>query len=128
MSGPDVLIVSHDIVATHMAGPGIRYQGLARVLARSFDVTLAIPGETDLDEQDVALWPYRRNEWASLAPVAHRARVIVAPGDSLVEFPALEALPSPLVVDGYDPHTLETLAMWGSEAVSVQDARYGARL
>ncbi|MFN2224955.1 MAG: glycosyltransferase [Anaerolineae bacterium] len=128
MIRPEILIVSHDIVAAQMAGPGIRYRGLARVLARSFNVTLAVPGDSDLDDEPFALWPYRRDEWATLAPAAHRARVIIAPGDSLADFAALEGLPGPLVVDGYDPHTLETLAMWRGEAPAFQDVQHGARL
>lgn len=123
-----ILIVSHDVVAAHMAGPGIRYRGLARALAHAFDVTLAVPGDTDLDGESFAFWPYRRGEWATLAPAAHRARILVAPGDSLAEFPALERLPIPLVVDGYDPHTLETLALWQGEAQDIQRVRYEARL
>lgn len=111
-----------------MAGPGIRYRELARALAPSFEVTLAIPNDTDLSGQPFALWPYHRAQWASLAPAAHRAQVIVAPGDSLAEFPALETLPAILVVDGYDPHTLETLALWSDEPLEVQADRHEARL
>ncbi len=128
MSKEEILIISHDIVGRRMAGPGIRYSELARVLADSFHVTLAVPGTTDLKEQAFAICPYCRGEWSSLAPAAHRAHVIVTPGDSLSEFPVLETLPTPLVVDGYDPHTLETLALWSGEPLDVQTARHGARL
>ena len=39
-----VLIVSHDVVGARMAGPGIRYWELGRVLAQHCRVTLAVPG------------------------------------------------------------------------------------
>ena len=128
MSTSRVLIVSHDVTGRCMAGPGIRYVELARVLAHSFDVTLAIPGHAGLGEQPFALWPYDPNVWTSLAPAAHHAQVIVAPGDCLGDFPSLEMLPTPLVVDGYDPHTLETLALWRGETLEVQTTRHEARL
>ena len=128
MSERHILIISHDRVGRHMAGPGIRYRELARVLARHFPVTLAVPDQADLDAQPFAVWPYHRAQWASLAPAANRAHVIVAPGDSLADFPALEKLPAPLVVDGYDPHTLETLALWRGEPLDVQTTRHTARL
>ncbi len=129
MSRPHVLVISHDRVGRHMAGPGIRYRELARVLARTFDVTLAVPGDVEaLEAQPFDVWPYRRGQWPSLADAAHRADVLVAPGDSLAEFPALEHLPIPLVVDGYDPHTLETLALWSGEPQDVQATRHEARL
>ncbi len=48
---PSLLILSHDVVGSQMAGPGIRYYHLARVLARELPVTLAVPGHStnDLD-------------------------------------------------------------------------------
>ena len=38
-----LLVISHDVVDTRMAGPGIRYWEMARALARRLDVTLAHP-------------------------------------------------------------------------------------
>jgi len=126
--GTRVLIISHDRVGQHIAGPGIRYRELARVLANHFQITLAVPSTTDLPAQPFAVWPYRPDRWDSLAAAAQRAEVIIAPGDILVALPALSELPTPLVVDGYDPHTLETLALWVAEPPSVQMARYRQRL
>jgi glycosyltransferase involved in cell wall biosynthesis len=128
MSDPRVLVISHDQVGRHMAGPGIRYREIARTLAQHLPTTLATPGEADLGEQPFAVWPYRRSEWASLAPVANSVQVIVTPGDSLAEFPTLEKLRTPLVVDGYDPHGLETLALWASQPLDAQTAHHDARL
>lgn len=123
-----VLVVSHDVVDARMAGPGIRYRELSRVLAQHFHVTLAVPGQTGLAGQAFGVWPYRRGQWQSLAPTANQADVLVACGDSLAEFPALTELGTPLVIDGYDPHTLETLALWAAEAGPVQAVRHGERL
>ena len=106
-----VLVVSHDVVGSRMAGPGIRYWELARVLSRHFQVTLAVPGEADLPVTDVQLWPYDPGRWDSLAPAVERADAVLLCGDVLAWFPMVQEAGVPLVVDGYDPHTLETLAL-----------------
>lgn len=115
-----VLIISHDIVDAKMAGPGVRYWELAHVLAREFRVTLAVPGETTFHRSDaMSLWTYRLGQWSSLAPVVERASAILLCGDVLMWFPRLERIGIPLIVDGYDPHTLETLALFaGSPELS----------
>jgi glycosyltransferase involved in cell wall biosynthesis len=107
-----VLIVSHDIVGPRMAGPGIRYWELARVLGHYFEVTLAVPEEINLSTADVHLWPYDPSRWDSLAPAVERAETILLCGDVLAWFPMLEEAGLPLIVDGYDPHPLETLELF----------------
>jgi len=128
MSSKPILVISHDVAGKRSAGPGIRYRELAGVLARNFEVTLAVPGQTDPEGLSFAVWPYRRDQWSTLVRAAQRAHVILACGDSLVDFPALARLNIPLVVDGYDPHSLETLALWAEQPVPFQAARHGERL
>jgi GT2 family glycosyltransferase/glycosyltransferase involved in cell wall biosynthesis len=123
-----ILIISHDIVGPYLAGPGIRYRELARVLAQESTVTLATPGEARPGEMPFETWSYSPGQWNTLAPAANRADVIVACGDTLAQFPALSALGTPLVVDGYDPHTLEGLAMWAGDADGAQVRRHEERL
>lgn len=107
-----VLIISHDIVGPRMAGPGIRYWELGRVLSHYFGVTLAVPGEADLPTTDVHLWTYDPGQWDSLVPAVEQADAILLCGDILAWFPILEGIGIPLIVDGYDPHPLETLEMF----------------
>ena len=107
-----VLIISHDTVGQRMAGPGIRYWELARVLAEHFLVTLAVPGTPRLSAAGFHLWPYELGQWRSLARAAEQAAVVLLCGDVLDQFPMLEKAEIPLIVDGYDPHTLETLALF----------------
>jgi glycosyltransferase involved in cell wall biosynthesis/SAM-dependent methyltransferase len=123
-----VLVISHDQVGRHMAGPGIRYRELARVLSQHFQVTLAVPGEPGMWDHPFVVWPYQRGRWDSISSAIRRANVVVACGDTLADFPALADLPMPLVIDGYDPHTLETLALWAGEPADVQAARHAKRL
>ena len=128
MSSKPILVISHDVAGKRPAGPGIRYRALAGVLARHFEVTLAVPGQADPEGLSFAVWPYQRGEWSTLIHAAQRAHVILACGDSLADFPALAHLGIPLIIDGYDPHSLETLALWAEQPVPFQAARHGERL
>jgi len=123
-----VLIVSHDVVGPRMAGPGIRYWELAHVLARHFQVTLAAPGEMRLSTTGVHLWPYDLHRWDSLAPAVERAEAILLCGDVLAWFPTLTEAGMPLIVDGYDPHTLETLELFAGTPEQEQRHRERERI
>ena len=107
-----VLVISHDVVGPRMAGPGIRYRELACVLSRHFEVTLAVPGDAHLPSTDFRLWPYDPTRWESLISAVERAEAILLCGDVLAWFPSLEQAGVPLIVDGYDPHPLETLELF----------------
>lgn len=132
MSSRPILVISHDVVGRHLAGPGIRAWHLARVLAGHRPVILAVPGPdrpaVPAERPPFDVWPYQPGDWSTLAPAAQHAAAILVAGDSLVQFPALEHLHIPLIVDGYDPHTLETLALWAAEDSAVQAANHGQRL
>ena len=95
------------------------------MLARHFRVILALPNPPDLEAEEVELWPYKWQDWPSLAGAVRRADVLLAGGDVLDCFPQLQALPIPLVVDGYDPHTVETLALF--DGTPQQDALHRKR-
>ena len=121
-----VLIVSHDVVDVRMAGPGIRYWELARVLAERCPVTLAVPEGTALRSPDgVQLRTYEPGRWDSLAPMVGDAAAILLSGDVLAWFPTLHENGCPLIIDGYDPHTVETLALFAGSPV--QRERHEAR-
>jgi glycosyltransferase involved in cell wall biosynthesis len=107
-----VLIISHDVVGIKMAGPGIRYWELARVLARRFSVILAVPNKSALKGDRFRILDYDRGRWSTVDEAVADADVIIACGDTLSDFPILCELEKPLVIDAYDPHTLETLEMY----------------
>jgi glycosyltransferase involved in cell wall biosynthesis len=109
---PRLLIISHDIVGPVMAGPGIRYAHLARVLAQHVPTTLAVPG----DAPPAGTYPftvvaYRRRDWPSLAAQVAAADVCLFPSDVADELPQLAHSRACLVVDGYDPLMAEWLAL-----------------
>ena len=113
--GP-VLIICHDVVGPHMAGPGIRYTALAQELSREFPVVLAAPeGSTWKADAPFRFVTYRLSEDQALAQEAQAARAILIPALWLAHFPGLQESETPLVIDGYDPFVAETLALGGDE-------------
>gem|GEM_PF-216174 len=113
-----VLVISHDVVGAQMAGPGIRYYHLARVLAREFPVTLAVPTNSTLTTEFTIL-TYSSGRDPVLEDAIRNARVVVAPALWLAQSPAIVDSQVPLVVDGYDPYVAETLLLH-PDAVSHQ--------
>ena len=123
-----VLVISHDIVGRKMAGPGIRYWQLARVLTECCDVTLAVPNDVSglsANVSGLTVQEYSLGDWSTLEPFVRNSDVMLLCGDTLAMFPALQYSHKPVVVDGYDPHTLETLALFNGMAE--QDSRYSER-
>ncbi len=117
---PRLLIISHDIVAEKMAGPGMRYLEMARTLSPHLPVTLAIPNQAELSVAGVTLAPYRFDQPASLQRLAQESDVILLSSFILDKFPFLAGLPVRFVVDLYDPLVLENLHIYQGEAVDVQ--------
>ena len=107
-----ILIISHEIVGQCMAGPGIRYFHLARILSREFDVTLAIPNKVSANFDDVPfqIKSYQQQDWASIESLVNLASVVIFPSDIASNFPQLAESEASLVVDGYDPLLAEWLA------------------
>jgi len=95
-----------------MAGPGIRYAHLARVLSREFKVILAAPENATNFTNSVVL-PYASGEDTLLEEAIRSARVIIIPAVQVVSIPVLRSVQAPLVVDGYDPFIAETLYLGG---------------
>jgi glycosyltransferase involved in cell wall biosynthesis len=108
------VIISHDVVGRRMAGPGIRYYHLARVLARQFKVILIVPAESTLaSPENFLVLTYRSGEEAALEEAVQQARVILAPAVWLAQMPSILQSSAQLVIDGYDPFWAETLFLRG---------------
>jgi hypothetical protein len=125
---PRVVILSHDVVGPKMAGPGIRYFHLARVLAAHARVTLAAPGATPPEIGDV---PFTLAAWSSgqdLVALTAQAEVVLAPSDLVGVHPQIGDSPAALVIDGYDPLLSEWLAMHHHLPLDTQRALWQIRL
>jgi len=118
-----ILVISHDVVGRHMAGPGIRYYHLARTLSAVAPVRLAVPNECDLDmPPGVNLLIYRSPTDLGLAQALALASSVIVPAGWLSAIPALSATFTPIVVDGYDPFVAETLSLRPEEVDNLQAA------
>jgi hypothetical protein len=114
LSGRDyILIISHDVVGSQMAGPGIRYYHLARVLARHFEVVLAIPHGMpfEMDVRDFIPVHYSRKDWNSIKHLVKEAKIIIFHSVIASDFPQLMSCEAFLVIDGYDPLLAEWLEL-----------------
>jgi len=126
-AGTRLLIISHDQVGSQMAGPGIRYWEMANALSAEFDVALAVPDMTDLSSSGVSLWPYRRDDWATLEGAWDQADAILYCGDVLGHFPFLKNSTKPMIVDGYDIAALEQLVHYAEASDSEQLTNFQLR-
>lgn len=104
-----ILLICHDVVGENMAGPAIRYWEMARVLGKDFVVTLATPGRPTLKNQCFEIRGYARSDPSFLASLVAAADVVVAFGFVVHQFSFLQFIDKPLIVDVYDPFTLEHL-------------------
>ncbi len=118
-----VLVVANDVVALQMAGPGIRCVELSRALAQAgHDVTLIGLGSVDLEGTPFrVIAPPGAAEFDSLSR-AHD--VIILEGISLVRYPALRAVPVPLVIDLYDPFPIALLGQEAYRAMPEQETEH----
>ena len=123
-----LLIVSHDVVGSHMAGPGIRYWELARVLAPYAAVTLLAPRPIDLAAPGFATASYTWGDAASLATHLARADMTLVNGFVFEAHPELGESDLPLIVDLYDPTLLENLELLrAAEPAAISAPMYRSR-
>lgn len=108
-----ILILSHDVIGTRMAGTGIRYWEMARTLARTHAVLLLAPQPPALDgiavPDGVTCGHFAWGDPAIIAPALAAAELVIANGLLLHAFPLLADIVQPLVLDLYDPVALENL-------------------
>ena len=126
----DVLIISHDVVGKQMAGPGIRYYHLARVLSREFNVTLAVPHEQAPELPDVGFQTgcYKQGDWGSIMGLVDKAGVVILPSAIASNFPQLTQIKAPLVIDGYDPLLAEWLFLHQAMPITEQHFHWKRRM
>jgi GT2 family glycosyltransferase/glycosyltransferase involved in cell wall biosynthesis len=118
---PNLLIVSNDVVNTKMAGPGIRYLEMAKALSKHLDVTLAVPGSTNLQVGEIRLVTYQENVPASLMVLVNNHDQALISGYMVIKFPQLKKTNTRLIVDWYDPLFLENLNYYIHDPLEAQD-------
>lgn len=107
-----VIVVSHEIIGDRMAGPGIRYYNLARVLAHEFPTMLAAPnGSNHLESDNLTFLVYTSSRDATLEKAICQAQAILIPAVLFTQIPVLTQINIPIIIDGYDPFLAETLCL-----------------
>jgi len=114
-----LLIISHDVVGERMAGPAIRHWELARILSQEFEVILAAPGKPTIEALGFRLEGYEA-DGGVLADLTTVVDVVMVSGYLLYKFPFLKEGGKPLVVDVYDPFTLENLEIHSGRPLAEQ--------
>jgi glycosyltransferase involved in cell wall biosynthesis len=105
-----VLLVSPDRVAPEMAGPGVRYAELARILARAHHVQLAAPHGSVSPADGPIVASYDPERRGSLDRLVAGSDVVVAPPLAPALIRCVERLGRPWIVDLYNPEPFEGLA------------------
>src|SRR5581483_5821421 len=123
-----VLIIANDIVDARMAGPGIRAWEMAKVLARAHDVTLAVPNERPPAADGFCVRTYRSKTGVGLRELASAHDVLIVQGFVLHLFPFLAQMGKRLVVDLYDPFTLENLHVFSHDPIAERAAVHQSHL
>jgi GT2 family glycosyltransferase/glycosyltransferase involved in cell wall biosynthesis len=127
-TAPRVLIVSNDTVNARMAGPGIRAWEMATVLAGSQPVTLAVPNDDPPTSERFQVKSYRSKSGVGLRELAAEHDVLIVQGFVLHLFPFLAELDKVLVVDLYDPFTLENLHVFAHDPMDHRSAVHQSHL
>ena len=114
-----VLVVTYDQVGPRMAGPAIRAYEMSRVLGREHDVVLACRLKPERDGDGFAVRWFGDDD-AALREAIDAAEVVVAFGFLLVEHPEILEQGKVVIVDAYDPFTLEVLVQRADDPLDVQ--------
>lgn len=120
-----VLIISNDTIGERMAGPAIRCWEFAQCLSREHEVVLATPNETTLTSPDFTLRHYNERV---LKELSRWCDVLICQGFILHHFPFLKQQRKPIVVDVYDPFTLEFLELFKYKEFHEREALNTANL
>jgi glycosyltransferase involved in cell wall biosynthesis len=108
-----------------MAGPGIRYWEIARVLAKEFQVVLAAPDRTSLAHSDFQVVTYPMDHPEVLAGRARQADVVLAYGYTVGQMPFLTEIPTPWIADVYVPEPTEVLGFQPGAPLNQREQRHG---
>ncbi|CAH1059497.1 hypothetical protein [Paenibacillus pseudetheri] len=109
-----LLIISSDVIASKMAGPGIRYWNLAIELSEHFQITLAVPNYHTFDlYEELKSYPIKliSSESKILRKEATDVDSILIQGDCLWKNRFLRKVNASVIVDLYDPFVLEHLEL-----------------
>jgi glycosyltransferase involved in cell wall biosynthesis len=106
-----VLLVCTDRIGERMAGVGVRYVELARVLATRHTVTVAAPSGSDRTDDATRLVVYEPGDERGLAAIAAGFDAVVSPVLPAAVVHRARPAVARWVFDLYDPEALESLEL-----------------
>jgi len=98
----------------------MRYLEMARTLRDDVDITLAIPGDTSLDEPGLHFVAYSETRPAQLRALIEAQDVALVTAFTLNKFSFLSQVSTRLVVDLYDPYIFENFYYYLDEPLPLQ--------
>ena len=105
-----VFLVSSDKVGKSMAGPGVRYFEMAKVLSKHFDITLLAPDDCDIPGDGFKIISYNSNSASkSIGKLIQKADVVVAQNLRPPLIRKIKQFNIRYIADLYDPLTVEVL-------------------
>ena len=113
-----ILIISYDFIGQNMAGPGIRFYELAKILSNYCDVSLASPNKVDIDTSGFKTFSYEFGNFKTLQKGLENVEIILIQGHLLYYFPFLRNFKGKIIVDLYNPFNLESLEMYRNDNIA----------
>ena len=113
-----ILIISYDFIGQNMAGPGIRFYELAKILSNYCDVSLASPNKVDIDTPGFKTFSYEFGNFKTLQKGLENVEIILIQGHLLYYFPFLRNFKGKIIVDLYNPFNLESLEMYRNDNIA----------
>ncbi|GAH22406.1 unnamed protein product, partial [marine sediment metagenome] len=101
-----ILLLSNDIVAKKLAGPGIRCINFAQILSEYFNIIIAIPNDPDFTPERYELVKVNSG---NIRELVDRADIIMTQGTQFIRYPSLKETDKPIIMDLYDPFNIATL-------------------
>lgn len=105
-----IALIAQDRVGNKMAGPGIRYFEMAKTLASDFDVSLFVPGESDIKSSEFKIIGYNHSQLFTIETEKIRNFDYVISQylpPSMIK--KIKKLGIRYIADLYDPITIEVL-------------------
>lgn len=105
-----IFLISADKVGKSMAGPGVRYFEMAKILSKHFDLTLLVPDNCDIAGDGFKILSYNSNSASkSIGKLIQKADVVVAQNLRPPLIRKIKQLNIRYIADLYDPLTVEVL-------------------
>ncbi len=114
----NLLIISGEAVSAQMAGPAIRVYNFAKVLCEFMNVTLAVPNEPELSDQNFTMVRY--SDEASLRALLANSDIVLCGGMTFSRFKSIRESDKFIIMDMYDPYNLATLTEYSDQTIERQ--------